>query len=209
MQILYTVYKITNNVNGKIYIGSHKTRDIDDSYMGSGKLLKYAFKKYGIENFTKEIMYVFDNPDEMYKKEAELVDTDFIKESTNYNLKIGGFGGFDYVNSTEFDNPTHSTEHAKMMYKLGTDSRVKALKEKFNDTEWVTMFSKENSARQAMQYANGRINGFKGKTHTPEARLKLSESYSKRTVIKCPHCGLESKSKTNMMRWHFDKCKQR
>lgn len=55
----YLIYKVTNNINGKIYIGCHKTEDIEDSYMGSGKYLKRAIEKNGLENFTKEILYDF------------------------------------------------------------------------------------------------------------------------------------------------------
>ena len=40
--MFYTVYKITNKINGKYYIGKHQTKDLNDGYMGSGKLLKRA-----------------------------------------------------------------------------------------------------------------------------------------------------------------------
>ena len=84
--MFYTIYKITNSVNGKIYIGSHKTTDINDNYMGSGKYLKYAQNKYGIDNFVKTILFVFDTPELMYKKEAELVNECFLLKENTYNL---------------------------------------------------------------------------------------------------------------------------
>ena len=91
----YTIYKTTNVINGKYYIGKHQTKNLNDSYMGSGKLLKQAIKKYGTENFIKEILYVFETEEEMNAKEKELV----ILEETSYNLCIGGHGGFSYINS--------------------------------------------------------------------------------------------------------------
>lgn len=41
------VYKITNNVNGKIYIGQKKSEKLLENYWGSGKLIVEAIKKYG------------------------------------------------------------------------------------------------------------------------------------------------------------------
>ena len=52
----YIIYKITNQINGKYYIGRHATKDVNDSYMGSGIGIKNAINKHGVKNFTKEII---------------------------------------------------------------------------------------------------------------------------------------------------------
>ena len=95
----YTVYKITNLINNKIYIGVHKTSDLSDNYMGSGNLIKSAIKKYGIENFKKEYLEIFNNEQEMYKMESTLVNKEFIQKDSVYNIKEGGFGGWTFVNN--------------------------------------------------------------------------------------------------------------
>lgn len=64
--MFHYVYEITNNINGKKYIGkrSCKCSIEDDKYMGSGKLLNLAKKKYGIDNFSKKILKVCSNEDD-------------------------------------------------------------------------------------------------------------------------------------------------
>lgn len=96
----YTIYKIINKINGKYYIGKHKTNDLNDGYMGSGKLLHRAFNKYGMECFSKEILHVFLTEEEMNQKEKELV---VISEET-YNLCEGGKGGFSYINKNNLNS---------------------------------------------------------------------------------------------------------
>lgn len=86
----YLVYQTTNLINGKIYIGIHATENIDDSYMGSGKFIQQAILKYGKENFQKEILFNFDNFDEMVAKEIELVTEEFVSRKDVYNIVVGG-----------------------------------------------------------------------------------------------------------------------
>jgi hypothetical protein len=69
MKTFYAVYQVTNQVNGKVYIGTHKTRNLDDGYMGSSKYLNHAIRKHGIEKFTKYILFVYDSPDDIFAKE--------------------------------------------------------------------------------------------------------------------------------------------
>lgn len=114
--IYYTVYKIRNKINGKVYIGTHKTEDLYDGYMGSGKYLKHAIEKHGVVSFEKIILHIFDNPEQMFAKEAELVNEDFLESENTYNLRVGGFGGFDYINKTI------STEKKKKRARAGYDA---------------------------------------------------------------------------------------
>jgi group I intron endonuclease len=92
------VYKTTNKINGKYYIGVHKTSNPLDDYLGSGRILKRAVEKHGVENFTKEILATFDSPEEAFRLEAELVTFELVHTKECYNAKEGGIGGFDHLN---------------------------------------------------------------------------------------------------------------
>ena len=97
--IKYTVYQITNIQNGMIYIGVHKCKCNPCKYMGSGKILKYAIRKYGMKNFNKEILFEFNSETEMSDKEKELVTETFCNRDDTYNIAPGGFGGgYRYAN---------------------------------------------------------------------------------------------------------------
>lgn len=95
--MFFTIYKITNTINDKIYIGKHQTKNLNDGYLGSGKYLKRAINKYGIENFSKEILFVFESGEEMNSKEKEIVNEEYLTRDDVYNLCLGGQGGFGYI----------------------------------------------------------------------------------------------------------------
>ena len=127
----YTVYEITNLINNKIYIGQHKTDDIDDGYMGSGFLLNKAIIKYGIENFKKEILHIFDNEEDMCNKEAELVTREFCLREDTYNLKNGGKGNWSYIND-EYWTIEKRQKHNKKASPFGTEEFIEDNKKAFS-----------------------------------------------------------------------------
>ena len=146
--------------------------------MGSGIYLRNAIEKYGIENFKKEILEVFDTPEMMFQYEAILVNEDFVLREDTYNLKQGGCGGFDYINNNRL-NPC-SVEHMSMMSKMGKEkakAKLKYLRE--NDFEWVEEVSKNISKGLKTFYKNGGINAFKNKKHKEESKKKIGEKNSK------------------------------
>lgn len=91
--MFYTTYVITNKINGKKYIGVHKTNNLDDGYMGSGKLIRRAIQKYGIKNFTKEISGIWNSEKEAYNAESNMVNNEIVENDMYYNQTIGGRGG--------------------------------------------------------------------------------------------------------------------
>lgn len=91
MKKFYTVYKITNLLNTRIYIGAHSTDNLNDKYMGSSKELKRDIREKGIENFKKEILYIYDLVDEMLEKESELIEEILLYNINSYNIKNVSF----------------------------------------------------------------------------------------------------------------------
>ena len=166
--MFYTIYKTTNKINGKVYVGKHQTKDLSDAYMGSGKRLQRAITKHGIENFEKEILFVFDNELDMNNKEAELVTKEFCLREDTYNLCPGGKGGFGYINENILTTTARKSNgrigglkggaaHSK---KIQTDDKYR------NDFDKrLKVMNKKATAAIRNKYPNGT---FSGKSHTEE-----------------------------------------
>lgn len=89
----YYIYLTTNIINGKQYIGQHKG-DINDSYFGSGINITKALKKYGKENFKKEILKLCESREEADIWERYYINFyNAIEDENFYNLQEGGTGG--------------------------------------------------------------------------------------------------------------------
>lgn len=85
------IYKTTNTVNNKIYIGQHKSEKFDESYIGSGKSFSMAVKKYGKENFVCEIVEACESRDSLNEREIYWISYYGSKDpSIGYNLADGG-----------------------------------------------------------------------------------------------------------------------
>ena len=103
--MFYYLYEIKNNLNGMVYIGIHKTNNLNDGYMGSGKIIKQAIKKYGKNNFSKRILSFFQNELEMTAAEVEYVNEEYVSSLDTYNLVVGGGCGWSYVNKLYPNKP--------------------------------------------------------------------------------------------------------
>lgn len=157
------LYQITNTINGNIYVGVHKTTNMDDGYMGSGTALRRAFFKYGITNFRKDIISTFETSENMYQAERLHVNEIFVNRADTYNCVVGGCGGFEHLKESQF-KPGHSN----WLGKKHTPDAIRKMRR-----------PKSPEARMAMSVAAkhhiGPSNNFYGKTHTTESRLLMSE----------------------------------
>lgn len=138
--MFYYLYEIRNNLNGKIYIGVHKSNSLDNEYMGSGKVIKAAIEKYGLENFSKTILEHFHTSEAMFAREKEIVTDEFLEREDVYNLRRGGMGGFDYINKSEiskFKGKKHSDETKAKIAKSLTGKKLSAeTKKKISNNNW-------------------------------------------------------------------------
>ena len=201
-KLYFTIYQTTNLINYKIYIGAHQTSDINDSYIGSGKHLKRAIKKYGRINFKKEVLFIFSCKEDMYCKERELVSEDFLLREDVYNFKKGGSGGNPGI-SGAFSGKKHSDITKKTISNKLTgvklsSSRIANMKKNhwsIKDPEAQRIHAKKAASIPKSEEHKEKIR---------QALLLRGKGSHKKE--KCPYCGLIGGERA-MKRWHFDNCK--
>ena len=181
--MFHIIYKITNILNGKFYYGVHSTENIDDGYMGSGKILKIAISKYGIENFKKEIICFFDERNEALLYEKSIVTEELLKNPLCYNAVLGGGSP-----------PTRTGKISPSTLLTGDQRTEKQKKAAEKHSQRMKNKSPWNKGLKGKQ-----IGWNKNKKHIN------GNKHTKLTHI-CPHCGKQGNG-NSMKRWHFDNCK--
>ena len=174
----YLIYKTTNLVNGKIYVGQHKTDDLNDGYIGDGicnqvdvtanSCFHNAVRKYKYENFKSEIIeYCRNNRDLLDEREIFWIKElgAHISLGKGYNMTWGGGGGDTFKFHPDYD---------------GIIERMK-IQRKGQGIGHVVL---------------------------EETRQKIRKTQSEKPILTCPFCGLQSKSDSNMKTYHFDNCKK-
>lgn len=155
---IYTVYKTCNVITEEYYIGVHKTKNPNDSYFGSGLRIKRSVAKYGKENFTKQVLFMFDDKQAAFSKEVELVD----KHKTDIlclNLAAGSQGG------ALFTGKTHSIETRQKLSKAGKGRIV-------SDEARRRFSARKHTSETIEKIRQARL----GKSHTPDTKKKISNS---------------------------------
>jgi group I intron endonuclease len=137
------IYKITNTINNRWYIG--KTNGRDYNYMGSGKILRQAYAKYGQENFIKEVLETCSTEEELNLREQHWISTtNATSDPMSYNLADGGSGGdlskFHDYTKQDFSN-----------YKMGG---VRAWFNSLSAAEKTEWFKKQAATRSKGWYVS-------------------------------------------------------
>lgn len=156
------IYKTTNILSGKYYIGMHSTDNLDDGYMGSGKRLRYSINKYGKENHKVEIIDFFESRKKLIEKEKEIITLNEIAKEECMNLAVGGQGGF-------------ISEYG---YKKGAKKMNEIInKRKKEDKEFRDKCNKLTGNILKKLHKEGKVphDGFLGKEHTENTKKIMSE----------------------------------
>ena len=108
------IYKTTCQITGKFYVGMHSTDNLEDGYLGSGKILGYSIGKHGRENHKKEILEFCETRDLLKMREAEIVNKELLAKPLCINLKYGGEGGGFLAEKSKI-NGFHRKGHLAMV----------------------------------------------------------------------------------------------
>ena len=233
----HIIYQTTNLLNNNIYIGYHyqesNPHECDD-YYGSGVKLLRAIKKYGIHNFSRKTLYVFNDQLSALTKEQEIVNEDFVRIRDTYNMVVGG--GLP---------PSHKGKEKSQQHRkrIGEAQKGKVIPTEVREKIKRSLLGRKNGPRSEETKAAIR-NSLLGKKHSEERKQKMRDNKPNRSgsnnpmfgkigkdnpnygkkrseesvarirdaakksqvMMTCPHCGHVG-SGSGMKRWHMNHCR--
>ncbi len=230
----YFIYKTTNKINGKYYIGRHSTNKLDDGYFGSGLWVSRSNKK----NLEREILLFCDSFEELLEKEKEYIKQNIDNaQCMNFNNSSVGFG------SGELNPANRPEEREKRRARMKTNNPMKGkthsedakekirqssiiLNQKRKDEGWEfplearLKISESRKGKKASEATKEKLSQLrkgkkpqesctmKGKTHSEDAKEKIRQKALNRQKIECEHCH-RLFSPNTYKRWHGDNCKEK
>lgn len=226
------VYMTTNNINDKIYIGVHTTNKLHDSYLGSGTYIIKAIKKYGRSNFTRVILKFTLTKKEALLIEKNIVNENFIYDSRNYNIKIGGQPGVILSDESRAKitmatrkrmSLLSSEEKSKMMSHMGKKGhwsierklawRTKlsvilknSEKSKIANANIYHNLSPEKKICRNKLISDRKKEFYKNMSHADKVNGLLKATEASKRKIQCEYCSKISNT-GNYARWHGKNCK--
>lgn len=159
---IHYLYRTTCNVTGRYYIGMHSTNNLEDGYMGSGRRLRASMRKYGVDNFSKEILEFFETRDLLIEAEKNAITPEMITDKNCMNLMGGGSGGFI------------SDEQQRHRSICAAKARIEKLK---NDPIFKQKHTEHVSKLMTDLHKKGKIKrpDWNGKSHSEETKQLISQ----------------------------------
>jgi group I intron endonuclease len=181
----YYIYKITNKVNGKIYIGKTKNPEkrlkqhINASKRKKTKLYN-AMNKYGVNNFSIEIIDRCDD------NTVNIMEIDYIKKydtiNKGYNITIGGEGGDTFTNLNEDEKEKRRLKSRRAGIEINNRSEVRQFlvengKKLWENEEYVNkVLTNHKKAVTSDEYRKKQSEISKVFSNTPEMKKLRSEN---------------------------------
>lgn len=163
----YIIYKTTNLVNGKFYIGKHKQEGTDfGGYLGSGHVIKRAIKRYGKENFVRETLATFEDEQTCYLAEKQFLSEHWTNNQC-YNLESGGRGGKTLSDEARANMSRAAKNRAP---RSQTNETKRKISEARKAVPSPGMSGRKHSERTKAKMSAAA----KGRKHTVESRAKMS-----------------------------------
>jgi group I intron endonuclease len=174
------IYKTTNLVNDRCYIGKKNKSEFDSSYYGSGIALQSAINKYGKQNFIVEVLHWATTVEELNQLEITAI-AEHKSINNTYNIAAGGDGG----------DTTSSHPNKKAVIKKRGDG-IKSWHSSLTEEAKIERGKKISAAKK------GKSNGHEGLVHSDITKQKMSnanKSYTKTDAWKLAHQNAMSKKK--------------
>lgn len=166
------IYKTTNRLNEKFYVGMHSTNNLEDGYLGSGKRLWYSIQKYGLENHECEILEFLPSREDLKGREAEIINEELLANPLCMNLKFGGEGGWDHINNGETWFGVGNLKNPNIREKT-----FEARKLRLETDEDFRQREKAKAAKAFEKYRElYPRSAFFGRNHTEETKEKMRKS---------------------------------
>ena len=173
------IYKTTNIITGKYYIGMHSTDNLEDGYIGSGKRLWYSVGKYGKENHKVEILEYLPNRKSLIDREISIVNEGLLKEELCMNLTLGGSGGpGDRFLTKDQLKKGRVIADKVLREKYGDNFRYIVSKNYYDNLSEIERYELTCKIKNGLRESGYNHKSFLGKKHKEESKQKIGLSNS-------------------------------
>lgn len=225
------VYITTNLINGKQYVGSHATNNIDDGYIGSGRFFLRAVKKEGKENFKREILEESIDREEALSREEFYISKFRTLCPNGYNMCPKGGIGFSGASHSSITKEKQAIwQKGKTFEELYGEEKAKRMKEKLSSKkigkntprkgvghkkELIKKYGEEEGIKRYNSFVFKQSKAKKGKNHpnwnkhlSLEVKERIKNSNKNQKKIECPYCHNKF-MQGHYTRYHGEKCQQK